>query len=215
MLFFLIVALIICAVIGYWTACWRITGKCDAHGKFTAFGTEYLVLHSIGPDGETYTFCPPFADGVLDKIKSLPKADGVSKSFSLNGEVKEYDCAQCCRDAGDIKRTMIVCRKCGNKRCPKAQDHRMTCTGRNDVGQVGVLDRSAESDVYTRNVSGNPLLHAALYGDASKSEQSVHIGAGCQTNEHYSRSADTGHSSSGCFDSSSSTGGGSGSYGSE
>ena len=32
---------------------------------------------------------------------------------------------------------MIVCAKCGNKRCPHANDHRNACTGSNDVGQPG------------------------------------------------------------------------------
>ncbi|MDP4546507.1 hypothetical protein [Marinobacter sp. MDS2] len=33
--------------------------------------------------------------------------------------------------------TMVVCSECGNKRCPKATDHRHTCTGSNEPGQVG------------------------------------------------------------------------------
>jgi hypothetical protein len=32
---------------------------------------------------------------------------------------------------------MIVCPKCGNKRCPKANDHRNECTGSNESGQPG------------------------------------------------------------------------------
>jgi hypothetical protein len=32
---------------------------------------------------------------------------------------------------------MIVCKVCGNKRCPKAEDHRNKCTGSNEPGQVG------------------------------------------------------------------------------
>lgn len=34
-------------------------------------------------------------------------------------------------------RRMVVCRKCGNKRCPRATDHRLDCTGKNDSGQRG------------------------------------------------------------------------------
>lgn len=33
--------------------------------------------------------------------------------------------------------TMIVCSECGNKRCPKATDHRLTCTRSNEPGQAG------------------------------------------------------------------------------
>ncbi|WP_320337405.1 hypothetical protein [Citrobacter koseri] len=31
----------------------------------------------------------------------------------------------------------VVCPDCGNKRCPKASDHRNACTGSNDLGQEG------------------------------------------------------------------------------
>lgn len=32
---------------------------------------------------------------------------------------------------------MIVCRDCGNKRCPKATNHDNECTGSNEPGQTG------------------------------------------------------------------------------
>lgn len=32
---------------------------------------------------------------------------------------------------------MIVCQECGNKRCPKATDHREICSGSNEPGQLG------------------------------------------------------------------------------
>jgi hypothetical protein len=32
---------------------------------------------------------------------------------------------------------MILCPSCGNKRCPKASDHRLKCTASNEPGQVG------------------------------------------------------------------------------
>ena len=32
---------------------------------------------------------------------------------------------------------MYVCPTCGNKRCPKATDHRLGCTGSNDPKQPG------------------------------------------------------------------------------
>lgn len=31
----------------------------------------------------------------------------------------------------------IVCPECGNKRCPRATDHRFACTDSNDTGQIG------------------------------------------------------------------------------
>ena len=32
---------------------------------------------------------------------------------------------------------MIVCPTCGNKRCPKATDHDLPCSGSNEPGQAG------------------------------------------------------------------------------
>lgn len=34
---------------------------------------------------------------------------------------------------------MILCPKCGNKRCPHASDHNLECTGSNEPGQAGSL----------------------------------------------------------------------------
>ncbi len=34
---------------------------------------------------------------------------------------------------------MILCPDCGNKRCPKASDHRNECTSSNDTGQAGSI----------------------------------------------------------------------------
>lgn len=32
---------------------------------------------------------------------------------------------------------MLLCPECGNKRCPKASDHDLACTGSNESGQPG------------------------------------------------------------------------------
>lgn len=38
---------------------------------------------------------------------------------------------------------MMLCPDCGNKRCPRATNHRFVCTGSNALGQVGTLSESA------------------------------------------------------------------------
>lgn len=40
---------------------------------------------------------------------------------------------------------LIVCPVCGNKRCPKASDHRLACTNSNELGQPVSVDPSLES----------------------------------------------------------------------
>jgi hypothetical protein len=38
-----------------------------------------------------------------------------------------------------LARRFIVCETCGNKRCPKASDHRLDCTKSNAPGQKGSI----------------------------------------------------------------------------
>jgi len=42
-----------------------------------------------------------------------------------------------CRPITQADNRMVLCPDCGNKRCPKATDHRNACTGSNEPGQPG------------------------------------------------------------------------------
>lgn len=42
-----------------------------------------------------------------------------------------------CLTCDPVTVRMALCPDCGNKRCPKANDHRNTCTGSNEPGQKG------------------------------------------------------------------------------
>ena len=56
-------------------------------------------------------------------------------------------CHRCIREHGlaiaglplDVIR-MIVCDKCGNKRWPRAEDHRNRCTESNEPNQIGEVE---------------------------------------------------------------------------
>lgn len=59
-------------------------------------------------------------------------------------EPEQCECHRCIREhsltANGLPLSltkMIVCPTCGNKRCPKASDHRLACTGSNEPGQPG------------------------------------------------------------------------------
>lgn len=59
-------------------------------------------------------------------------------------ETGPCQCRQCLRDRNEtaagfpVEMTrMIVCQKCGNKRCPHATDHRYACSDSNEPGQAG------------------------------------------------------------------------------
>ncbi len=87
-----------------------------------------------------------FAKDTLGKIKFLKPGqirDLTTKDQprrALFGTGADYDCAQCCKDANDIQSRMILCPECGNKRCPKAQNHRYSCTASNVPEQIGMFD---------------------------------------------------------------------------
>ena len=62
--------------------------------------------------------------------------------------LEQCGCRQCLRDrkegewwgrhwVAEENRRMILCAKCGNKRCPHANDHRNECTDSNEPGQIG------------------------------------------------------------------------------
>ena len=48
------------------------------------------------------------------------------------------DCScRTCRPVTFTDSRFVVCPECGNKRCPRASDHRNACTGSNEPGQEG------------------------------------------------------------------------------
>jgi DNA-directed RNA polymerase subunit RPC12/RpoP len=52
--------------------------------------------------------------------------------------VASYCCHSCFKlDGGFMLDRMILCPECGNKRCPKASDHQLDCTGSNEPNQPG------------------------------------------------------------------------------
>jgi hypothetical protein len=52
---------------------------------------------------------------------------------------------------------MILCPECGNKRCPKASDHRLACTNSNEPGQPGSIYTSPPAQQ-------EPVAHAVIAG---------------------------------------------------
>jgi hypothetical protein len=50
----------------------------------------------------------------------------------------KYCCHSCLKASGGLMLDrMILCSECGNKRCPKASDHTLECTGSNELNQAG------------------------------------------------------------------------------
>ena len=83
----------------------------------------------------------PIEPPTLRTIEIQPEGETVAIEFNRPiGERDPDDCGNCHRCVSPwegLQQRMIVCATCGNKRCPRAADHRNGCTGSNAAGQVG------------------------------------------------------------------------------
>ena len=70
-----------------------------------------------------------FARAVLAKWGTQPQAGAVPQGWCLTCRPMRLE------DPYSMR--MALCPTCGNKRCPKANDHRNECTGSNEPGQPG------------------------------------------------------------------------------
>lgn len=61
------------------------------------------------------------------------QAAAISKSLGM------CCCHRCLHERDEVRCFMVVCPDCGNKRCPKASDHNLACTGSNEAGQPGSI----------------------------------------------------------------------------
>lgn len=74
-------------------------------------------------------------------MAAAPDFRGITNSstnnFRENAETSTKCWCRTCRPItlGDMR--FVVCPDCGNKRCPKANDHRNACSGSNEPGQEG------------------------------------------------------------------------------
>jgi len=76
--------------------------------------------------------------------------DEESQSFGnseqLNSPVAPACWCRTCRPVNMADMRFVVCPECGNKRCPKANDHHNACSGSNEPGQDGsAYPRSTEA----------------------------------------------------------------------
>jgi hypothetical protein len=128
-------------------------------------GTTKDMLQGVSPfdPEESIVGCPNckaintlvsacYVDGCWKEVScGYPTPDGYRNS--CGDHYREYkakeaekcdDCHTCLKDTlvNGIPATltrMIVCSDCGNKRCPKATNHRHTCTHSNEPNQEGSI----------------------------------------------------------------------------
>ena len=65
----------------------------------------------------------------------------MTKTLSEQQLSVECWCHRCCKEQTGYHHMfqMVLCPTCGNKRCPKATDHRLDCTGSNEQNQKGSI----------------------------------------------------------------------------
>ncbi len=90
-------------------------------------------------------FKPRTGREMVDRAQEGADAHARRRSMdAIRGASSRWGTDQCwchaCRNLrpmtlDDIR--MVLCPTCGNKRCPKANDHRNECTGSNEPGQRG------------------------------------------------------------------------------
>lgn len=84
-------------------------------------------------------------DELEAELRRIHVEQAESVGFHLGAQVPSPDCWKCHDAAVAQGRApaprMILCPTCGNKRCPKASDHDLACTGSNEPGQPGSVHR--------------------------------------------------------------------------
>jgi hypothetical protein len=63
---------------------------------------------------------------------------------------------------------MVLCPTCGNKRCPKATDHRLDCTNSNEPEQYGSIYGETTPDYPEQGRERCPHGRAGGGGDAAE-----------------------------------------------
>lgn len=77
---------------------------------------------------------------VLSLIATPVEVEPTPFDLFANPPTVSYCCHTCFEQTGGVLLDrMIVCRVCGNKRCPKASNHLFECTNSNEPDQVGRL----------------------------------------------------------------------------
>lgn len=104
------------------------------------------MLQELKKSSGTEAICRSNENVQAVEVQSLtsinPAPDLVSLQKKAESIIGNYpgipDCWCCtCRPVVLNDMRFVVCPDCGNKRCPRANDHRNACTGSNEPGQEG------------------------------------------------------------------------------
>lgn len=114
------------------------------------FWARYDKAFGFAGDHAWETWCVTLWLGApVDDPGPLRPMTASEKQAFLNGDFVDaapegraaYDCGchRCHVEQSRLQTFMILCPACGNKRCPRATDHRLACTNSNEPGQDGSI----------------------------------------------------------------------------
>ncbi|MEG8810588.1 hypothetical protein [Klebsiella variicola] len=118
--------------------------------------TDEMIAAAMNCDDVLFnsdeSFCVQFGNIYEAMLAAAPQSPG-SEPAAVPGKwipVSERvpDCwCRTCRPVAINDMRFVVCPDCGNKRCPRANDHRNACTGSNEPGQEGSAYPAAPQEV--------------------------------------------------------------------
>ncbi|HHT8226907.1 TPA: DUF551 domain-containing protein [Citrobacter braakii] len=127
---------------GYWVAC---SGRMS-EGMQTVITSNGFDIGQGWWDGECWKSfdCHDVVPGKVTHWMPLPASphfreigNSSTNNFRENAETSTKCWCHTCRPVTMSDMRFVVCPECGNKRCPRANDHRSVCTGSNEPGQIG------------------------------------------------------------------------------
>lgn len=107
-------------------------------------GTWIAKACKENPDGSMLRIAKSVAQSAYAHAYALKEGQNAEDPLALLQERQakvQCWCQACCKAETGLEHLflMAVCPTCGNKRCPKASDHMLECTGSNEPGQPGSL----------------------------------------------------------------------------
>ncbi|HGH7464344.1 TPA: hypothetical protein ACG71I_000725 [Klebsiella pneumoniae] len=121
---------------------WHHTAKSKEENHSTCC-FSYAPSHDFGPRYEKPQSQPHYLPESLDYDRALhflstePRKVTPETLAAGNSPVIPDCWCRTCRPVVWNDMRFVVCPDCGNKRCPRANDHRNSCTGSNEPGQEG------------------------------------------------------------------------------
>lgn len=103
--------------------------------------SEFPVLRKVIADADSLLATSPQPQKAPQNIPEI-----IPGWIPVSERMPDCWCRTCRPvDINDMR--FVVCPDCGNKRCPRANDHRNACTGSNEPGQEGSAYPSAHQEV--------------------------------------------------------------------